>query len=162
VCRDTPSKKLLCISLILLSCVFPSQCIESQTLPSDRKAGPGWVSILDTDRVTRAGAWEEHSFRYAKTTCLRTDEDGVALTVRFIGTGVALGLGQHAVAAYGQPTLGKLLVSVDGGDPVVVYPRDEAREVTVARGLEPGPHTLRVEHRIDAGTAGCRLSGIRE
>ena len=123
--------------------------------------GPGWVSALDSVRVQRSGTWRESRFRYARTTCLETDEAGARLTFAFTGTGVALGLGQHAVPAYGRPGLGKLVVTVDDGTPQVVTPHDEAREVVLARGLRPGDHRLVVEHKLEVEQGGCRVSGFR-
>ena len=103
----------------------------------------------------------ESLFRYARTACLETEDNGAALTFEFTGTGVALGLGQHAVSAYGRPSLGKLIVTVDDGSPRVLYPGNEAREVVLARGLTPGKHRVRVVHRLDGVEMGCRVSGFR-
>ena len=100
--------------------------------------GKEWVSALDTVRVLQSGAWWVSQFRYAETACLETEDNGAALTFEFTGTGVALGLGQHAVSAYGRPSMGKLIVTVDDGSPRVLYPGNEAREVVLARGLTPG------------------------
>jgi len=122
--------------------------------------GRGWVPALDSNRVKQTGTWEESRFRYARTSCLETNEDQASLTFTFTGTGVALGLGQHAVAAYGSPSLGKLLVRVDDGEPTVIHPRVEAREVTICRGIESGQHNVVVEHVADEKT-GCRVSGFR-
>ncbi len=123
--------------------------------------GPGWVTALDSVRVERSGAWYHDQFRYAKTTCLSTSETGAALTFEFTGTGVALGLGQLGVPAYGGPRLGKLIVTVDDGSPRVLYPAVEGREVVLARGLPHGRHRVRVAHQPEAGEVGCRVSGFR-
>ncbi|MBT4138355.1 MAG: hypothetical protein HOE48_10580, partial [Candidatus Latescibacteria bacterium] len=120
-----------------------------------------WVSVLDTARVQQFGTWRESQFRYAKTTCLETHEEGAKLTFTFSGTGVALGLGQHAVPAYGRPSLGKLTVTINNDTPQVVYPRNEAREVVLARGLKSGEHHVSVEHNQDNGDGSCRISGFR-
>ena len=120
-----------------------------------------WISALDTVRVLQSGTWWESQFRYARTACLETEDNGAALTFEFTGTGVALGLGQHAVSAYGKPSLGKLIVTVDDGSPRVLYPGNEAREVVLARGLTLGKHRVRVEHRQNRGETGCRISGFR-
>ncbi len=120
-----------------------------------------WVSALDTARVLQSGTWWESQFRYAETACLETEDNGAALTFEFTGTGVALGLGQHAVSAYGRPSLGKLIVTVDDGSPRVLYPGNEAREVVLARGLTQGNHRVRVEHLQNRGEMGCRISGFR-
>ena len=95
--------------------------IESTSL-TPYMDGEGWVSALDSNRVHPTGEWRASLFRYARTTCLQTSENGAELTFTFTGTGVALGLGQHAVAAYGQPNLGKLTVTIDGKQPQVVLP----------------------------------------
>ena len=120
-----------------------------------------WVSALDTARVLRSGTWWESLFRYAKTTCLETEDNGAALTFEFTGTGVALGLGQHAVSAYGKPSLGKLIVTVDDGSPCILYPGNEAQEVVLARRLTQGKHRVRIDHRLNRGEMGCRISGFR-
>ena len=120
-----------------------------------------WVSALDTARVLRSGTWWESQFRYARTACLETEDNGAALTFEFTGTGVALGLGQHAVSAYGKPSLGKLIVTVDDGSPHILYPGNEAQEVVLARGLTRGKHQVRIDHRLNRGEMGCRISGFR-
>ena len=120
-----------------------------------------WVSALDTVHVLQSGTWWESQFRYARTACLETEDNGAALTFEFTGTGVALGLGQHAVSAYGKPSLGKLIVTVGDGSPRVLYPGNEAREVVLARGLTQGKHRVRVEHRQNRSEMGCRISGFR-
>ncbi|MDE2832337.1 MAG: hypothetical protein OXN20_19655 [Gemmatimonadota bacterium] len=120
-----------------------------------------WVSALNTVRVLQSGTWWESLFRYAETACLETEDNGAALTFEFTGEGVALGLGQHAVSAYGKPSLGKLIVTVDDGSPRILYPGNEAREVVLARGLTLGKHRVRVEHRQNRGETGCRISGFR-
>ncbi len=120
-----------------------------------------WVSALDTARVLRSGTWWESQFRYARTACLETEDNGAALTFEFTGTGVALGLGQHAVSAYGKPSLGKLIVTVDDGSPRILYPDNEAQEVVLARGLTQGKHQVRIDHRLNRGETGCRISGFR-
>ena len=120
-----------------------------------------WVSALDTARVLQSGTWWESQFRYAETACLETEDNGAALTFEFTGKGVALGLGQHAVSAYGRPSLGKLIVTVDDGSPRILYPGNEAREVVLARGLTLGKHRVRVEHLQNRGETGCRISGFR-
>ncbi len=120
-----------------------------------------WVSALDTACVLQSGTWWESQFRYARTACLETEDNGAALTFEFTGTGVALGLGQHAVSAYGRPSLGKLIVTVDNGSPRILYPGNEAREVVLARGLTQGKHRVRVEHLQNRGETGCRISGFR-
>ena len=120
-----------------------------------------WVSALDTAYVLQSGTWWESLFRYAETACLETEDNGAALTFEFTGTGVALGLGQHAVSAYGRPSLGKLIVTVDDGSPRILYPGNEAREVVLVRGLTQGNHRVRVEHLQNRGETGCRISGFR-
>ena len=120
-----------------------------------------WISALDTVRVLQSGTWWESQFRYARTACLETEDNGATLTFEFTGTGVALGLGQHAVSAYGRPSLGKLIVTMDDGSPRILYPGNEAREVVLARGLTLGKHRVRVEHLQNRGETGCRISGFR-
>ena len=124
--------------------------------------GKGWVSALDSLRVQRSGTWGEDRFRYARTACLATEEEGAGLTFEFTGSGVALGLGQPGVPAYTRiPELGRLIATVDDGSPRVLYPAEEGREVVLARGLPHGPHRVRVIHQPHAGEVGCRVSGFR-
>ena len=106
-----------------------------------------WVAAGDPEQITREGAWEETSFRYADTGHLATTEDGAALTVRFTSAGLILRLGQHAVPAYGAPNQGDLAVSIDGGPQRLIHPLEEPREIVLARDLPPGRHLARVEHR---------------
>lgn len=121
----------------------------------------GWISALDTTHIQQFGTWQESRFRYAKTTCLETNEEGTKLIFTFKGTGVALGLGQHAIPAYGKPSLGKLTITIDDGTPQTIYPHKEAREVVLARGLTAGEHRVSVTHSQDNGEQGCRISGFR-
>jgi len=111
--------------------------------------------------VQRSGTWWEDQYRYARTTCLATEEEGAGLTFEFTGSGVALGLGQPGVPAYTRiPELGGLIATVDDGRPRVLYPAEEGREVVLARGLPHGQHRVRVIHQPTRGRwdAGCPVS----
>ena len=144
----------------LLQITLAMAAIAANASPAAAE-GKAWVSALDSVRVERSGTWRHDRFRYAKTTCLSTRETGAALTFEFTGTGVALGLGQLDVPAYGGPRLGRLVVTVDDGSPRVLHPAEEAREVVLARGLPHGVHRVRVVHQPETEQAGCRVSGFR-
>ena len=145
----------------LLHIALAAAAIAANASPASG-GGEGWVSALDSLRVQRSGTWWEDQFRYARTTCLATEEEGAGLTFEFTGSGVALGLGQPGVPAYTRiPELGRLIVTVDDGSPRVLYPAEEGREVVLARGLTDGQHWVRVIHQPHAGEVGCRVSGFR-
>lgn len=145
----------------LLHIALAAAAIAANASPASA-GGEGWVSALDSLRVQRSGTWWEDQFRYARTTCLATEEEGAGLTFEFTGSGVALGLGQPGVPAYTRiPELGRLIVTVDDGSPRVLYPAEEGREVVLARGLPHGEHRVRVIHQPHAGEMGCRVSGFR-
>lgn len=122
---------------------------------------PRWIDAASTTHVKRVGDWRETGFRYSHASHLETSSDGAALEVRFHGTGIAIRLANNAVPAYGSPNLGRILVRIDGGPPTIIEPRSESLEVTPARGLENGEHTLRVVHRRREGGSGCRIEGFR-
>jgi len=119
-----------------------------------------WVAADDETVLRREGSWYESSFRYAEHGHLATGEAGVALTLSFEGAGVALRLAQHAVPAYGQPSLGDLAVRIDDGSERVIHPLADAREIVLARDLAPGSHTLRVEHRPSRGGSGVGVEAF--
>ena len=145
----------------LLQITLAAAAIAATASPG-AAVGQGWVSALDSVRVERSGTWWEDQFRYARTTCLATEEEGAGLIFEFTGSGVALGLGQPGVPAYTRiPELGRLIVTVDDGSPRVLYPAEEGREVVLARGLPHGEHRVRVVHEPEAGEVGCRVSGFR-
>ena len=124
-------------------------------------AEPEVVQAIDQTRVGRSGSWQENRFRFARNASLQTDEDDAALTFDFEGTGIAVRLGGHNVPAYGTPNLGTILVSIDGGDERVIPPRATPRELTLARGLSNGRHTVRLVHRRGSDGAGCRVESFR-
>ena len=158
----TPWMRQLQIALAITGIAGALLVSRATASPAPASAdGKGWVPALDSLRVQRSGAWWEDQFRYARTTCLATREEGAALTFEFTGSGVALGLGQLGVPAYGGPRLGRLVVTVDDGSPRVLHPAMEGREVVLARGLPHGEHRVRVVHQPEAGEAGCRVSGFR-
>lgn len=142
-------------SVIFILFGFARQSVASTT------EDPGWVSALDTTQVQQFGTWQESRFRYAQTTCMATNEPGAKLTIAFTGTGIALGLGQHAIPAYGKPNLGKLIVTINKGAPQTIYPHKEAREIVLARKLKPGTHQVTVTYNQDKEQEGCRISGFR-
>jgi hypothetical protein len=119
-----------------------------------------WIPATDESRVSRMGAWQETSFRYAERAHLATMEDGAALSLSFDGTGLSVRLGQHAVPAYGHPNLGALAVRVDGGPERILHPLAEPREVVLARDLPPGEHTARIEHRPSEQGALARVEAF--
>ena len=122
--------------------------------------GENWISALDSTRVQRIGNWWEGSFRRAKTGFLGSRVDKAALTFAFEGSGLAVRLGGNAVPVYGSPDLGRLAVVIDDGDTLIVYPRAATREVVLARDLEPGKHSVRLEHQFDSDSEFCRIAGF--
>ncbi len=121
---------------------------------------PEEVSALNEERVKRSGAWHESRFRFAKDAALQTTENGASVEYVFQGTGVALRLGGHNVAAYGTPNLGTLAVTIDDADEQILAPRSLPREIVVADGLSAGLHKLRIEHRRDGDLSGCRIESL--
>jgi hypothetical protein len=120
-----------------------------------------WISATDEESIRQEGVWRESSFRYAIADSMATQEDGAALEFEFTGTAVAVRLGANNVPAYGVPNLGTLVATVDNGEPVTIHPHVAPREIVLARGLRPGAHKLRIEHRVGAnGLAGCRLESF--
>ncbi|MDA9858722.1 hypothetical protein N9D23_11435 [Rubripirellula sp.] len=119
------------------------------------------VQASDQDQVDRYGKWNESRFRFAKTASLQTAEAGAALEFSFEGTAVAVRLGGHNVPAYGPPSLGRLLVSVDGKQQRSVDPRSSPREIVLAAGLSQGQHTIRIEHQPLGDLTGCRVESFR-
>lgn len=118
-------------------------------------------SALDQDRVRRTGSWRESRFRYAKAASLQTDANEAALEFDFNGTGVAIRFGGHNVPSYGPPNLGTVVVTVDGKNQQTITPHSTPREITLASGLTPGRHSVRVEHRRLGELAGCRVESFR-
>ncbi len=158
----TPWMRLLHITLATAATAATGSSSAANAAPTASADGEEWVSALDSLRVQRSGTWSEDQFRYARTTCLATEEEGAGLTFEFTGSGVALGLGPPGVPAYTRiPELGRLIATVDDGSPRVLYPAEEGREVVLARGLPHGPHRVRVIHQPHAGEVGCRVSGFR-
>ncbi len=119
-----------------------------------------WIAAEDETRVTREGAWSETAFRYAERSHLATTEDGATLTLAFSGTDLIVRLGQHAVPAYGAPNFGALAVSIDDGPKRIIQPITEPREIVLARGLQPGEHTVRLEHRISQAGSVARIEAF--
>lgn len=132
------------------SCAEPLSAADEHVVPA-----------VDAKQVSRDGSWQESRFRYAKTTSLQTNEDGAALTFAFEGTGVAVRLGGHNVPAYGPANLGTVVVSIDGGNEQVIVPRGSPRELTLARGLPAGRHTIHLKHSRNGDMAGCRVESFR-
>ena len=119
-----------------------------------------WTAAEDEAHVTREGAWSETAFRYAQRSHLATMDNGAALTFAFEGSDLIVRLGQHAVPAYGAPNFGDLTVCIDGGPERVIEPIAEPREVVLARGLPPGEHTVRIEHRASARGSSARIEAF--
>ena len=119
-----------------------------------------WIAATDAARVRRQGEWMEASFRYAAAPHVRTVAEGAALEFEFEGTGVAVRFGPHAVPAYGVLNLGALHVTIDGGATTVLRPLALPNEVTLARGLAPGKHVVRIEHRGDTSPAAASLPKV--
>lgn len=119
-----------------------------------------WIPAVGNEEIRQEGPWTESRFRYAQEASLETTEDGASLELDFEGTGIAIRFGGHNVPAYGSPNLGRLIATVDGGEPLKIYPRKTAREVVLAQNLAKGRHHLRVEHQDGIG-AGCRIEGFR-
>jgi len=140
--------------IVACVCVYALQAEANEPLD-------GSISAFDERRVTRKGKWTATSFRNAAQRHLHTTESGASLKCRFVGTGVVIRLAGHAVPAYGSPNLGRIEVLLDGEKARTLYPRSSPREIVVRRGLEPGEHTLRVEHVADDDGAGCRIEGFR-
>jgi hypothetical protein len=120
-----------------------------------------WIDAPNTTQVKRIGDWRETGFRYSHASHLATSTDGSALEVRFQGTGIAIRLANNAVPAYGSPNLGRILAQIDGSQPTIIEPRSESLEVTLARGLVNGEHTLHVAHHRREDGSGCRIEGFR-
>ena len=116
-----------------------------------------WISSTDRARVIRAGSWQTTSFRHAAARHLMTNSPGAALEIRFIGSGIVLRLGNHAVPAYGTPNLGSIAVTVDGKRQESIVPSTTPREIVVARALGEGEHLLRLEYQKGGG---CRIEGF--
>lgn len=127
----------------------------------DEAHGSEVIPAIDVNRVTREGRWTEDRFRFAKTASLQTNEDGASLRFNFSGTGVAVRLGGHNVPAYGAANLGTVAVTIDGKTKRIIIPRATPRELTLARGLPAGQHTVRLEHRRDGDDTGCRVEAFR-
>lgn len=120
-----------------------------------------WVSATDEKVVTRSGQWQVDRFRFAEKDHLLTTEPGAAIEFQFQGTGLALRLGNHAVPAYGKPSLGQLEITVDERNPVVVTPTGTALELVVARKLVPGNHRVKIVHQPAGSGTGCRIEAVR-
>jgi len=120
-----------------------------------------WISASDGESIRREGAWTESRFRYAVAESMATREEGATLEFAFTGTAVAVRLGANNVPAYGEPNRGTLVATVDDGAPVTIHPHVAPREIVLARGLKPGTHQLRIEHRLGTdGLAGCRIESF--
>ncbi|HPN34388.1 MAG TPA: hypothetical protein PK843_07740 [bacterium] len=148
-----PGSVLWILSIVLISGDLYTGGIIAQ-------AQTEWISATDQVRVQREGDWLETSFRFAAHGHLATEKDGATLMFSCEGGDVLLRLGQHAVPSYGRPGLGLLAVCIDGGAERLVYPLHEPREIVLARGLPPGPHNIRIEHRSTGCGAGARIEAL--
>ena len=145
-----------CSLVVTLCCLFalPVQAAEPLV------AGD-WVSATDEKVVSRTGQWQVDRFRFAEKEHLLTTEPGAALEFQFRGTGLALRLGNHAVAAYGKPSLGQLQITVDDREPMTVAPPGTALEIIVARDLAAGNHRVKMVHQPAGRGIGCRIEAVR-
>lgn len=155
-------KSRLIIALALFVSVS-SGAIRAASLIPGRFTGDEdhYVAAIDSNRVIRQGTWTESYFRYGATRHLMTAEEGASLEYSFHGTGLVLLLDNHNTPEYRGPNLGRLVLTVDNGEPLTVYPQSAPLEVTIARGLSPGRHSLRLEHQLNNGHSGCRITGFR-
>ena len=119
-----------------------------------------WVRAADTKMFQREGTWQETSFRYAERDHLLTSTDGSSITFVFEGADLMLRLGQHAVPAYGSPSLGSLAVAIDNGPERIIYPLAEPNEVVLARNLPHGKHTVRIVHRVSGNRISARIEAL--
>ena len=120
-----------------------------------------WVSATDEKVVTRSGQWQVDRFRFAEKDHLLTTEPGAAIEFQFQGTGLALRLGNHAVPAYGKPSLGILEITVDDHQPTIIRPQTTPLEVVVARKLKAGIHRAKIVHRLSGYRTGGRIEALR-
>ena len=156
------SKLLQSVKPILLVLITAAAAGAFAQIPGRYTGEPGlYAPVIDSALVRRCGDWQEAYFRYGAARHLITHQDGAALEYTFRGTGLVLLLDNHHTPEYREPNLGRLVVTVDEREPVVVFPQHCALEVTVARDLRPGKHNLRIEHRVSRGLSGCRITGFR-
>jgi len=120
-----------------------------------------WVSVTDEKVVSRSGQWQVDRFRFAARDHLLTTSAGAAIEFQFQGTGLALRLGNHAVPAYGKPSLGILEITVDDRQPTIIRPQITPLEVVVARNLKAGIHRAKIVHRLSGYRAGGRIEAFR-
>jgi hypothetical protein len=125
-------------------------------------AGRIFISANDTAKVTRSGAWQWISHRYAAESALETREEGATLALTFAGGSLILCLDTLTPPNnYGPPELGRLDVSIDGAQVRTVRPRDSANEVTLIRMPDAREHRVLLVHRTDASGTGARIRGFR-
>ena len=146
------------------------RCLGSLHLAHpDKKRGlmlmPKTSLATDKQNIKQQGSWSEERFRYAAFASARTTEEKASLEYPFDGTGVSVRLGGHNTPPYGRPNLGSLAVFVDGKQTQMLHPRSLPREIVLAQGVKPGPHTARLEHHVnaegtDAGDAGIRVESF--
>ena len=120
-----------------------------------------WVSATDEKVVSRSGQWQVARFRFAAKDHLLSTAAGAAIEFQFQGTGLALRLGNHAVPAYGKPSLGQLRITVDDQQPTVITPQGTALEMIVARNLPAGDHQVKMVHQPAGLGTGCRIEAVR-
>lgn len=121
-----------------------------------------WVSAEDANQLSRSGAWQWTSHRYAADSALVTIEDGAALEYTFTGCTLVLCLDTLTPPNnYGLPELGALEVYIDGEMSAVVRPRDSAGEVTLLQSASPRSARVRIVHRAESAGVGARIRGLR-
>jgi hypothetical protein len=122
---------------------------------------PKVINAQNKKQVTQSGPWRVDRFRYAANSHLSAQGDESALEMSFTGRAISIRMGGHNVPAYGAPNLGAVSVSIDGKQTAMLRPRELPREVTLASGLEPGAHKLKLSHLNDNGLSGCRIESFK-
>jgi len=121
-----------------------------------------WISAEDASQLTRSGAWQWTSHRYAADSALVTVEDGAALEYTFTGCTLVLCLDTLTPPnSYGPPELGALEITIDGQAAAVVRPRESAGEVTLWQSAKSKTARVRIVHRADGSGVGARIRGLR-
>jgi hypothetical protein len=158
----TRNRLLLTFAFVLSVSIGGITALASDQIPG-RFTGKEqcYAAAIDSNLVSRYGAWAESGFRYGANSHLLTAEDGASLEYSFTGTGLVILLDNHHTPEYAEPNLGRLVVTVDDGKPEVIYPQNSPLEVTVARDLNPGIHSMRLVHHKNSGQSGCRIIGFR-
>ncbi|MEO2021590.1 MAG: hypothetical protein ABGX05_07165 [Pirellulaceae bacterium] len=145
----------LCVLVAMLLGSRASIQATDAIVPTD------WISATDEKQVSRSDDWQVDRFRFAETSHLVTNKPGATLEFQFQGTGLAMRLANHAVPAYGKPSLGEIQVTVDDQPPVIVVSQSSCLERVLARDLPPGLHRVRMIHQPSINGTGCRIEAFR-